>query len=82
MPVTITAALAFVLDRERTVFVERVRGAVKEVFAIPTTEAEELVPVAFAAVDRFRTVFPVIVFEPDVATMPPITRLEPATEGT
>ena len=82
IPVTIDAALVFVFDSARIVFDEMVRGAVADRFEIPTTDADELVPVPFAAVDRFRTVFPVIVFPPLDTTMPPMIRLVFAAEGT
>ena len=57
-------------------------GAVVDVFAMPITEAVEPRPVALAAVVKFRTVFPVIVFVPDDETIP--RTIEPvfADEGT
>src|SRR5262245_60738934 len=78
---TIDAAVAFAFESDRMVFVEIVSGADTDVFAIPMTEEKELAPVAFAAVERFRTVLPVIVLTPLVVAMPPITRKLVATEG-
>ena len=56
------------------VFCERFVPAVVEVIEMQITEAEEVVPVALAAVLRFRTVFPVMVFVPEFEDIP-ITKL-------
>src|SRR5262245_23441877 len=63
------------------VLLEIVSGETGPVVEMPSTDAAAVAPVALAAVERFRTVLPVIVFPPTV-TMPPRTRLVVATEGT
>ena len=63
-------AVACVLLKAKIVFCPIVVPAVVEVSEIPITDTAEVVRVAWAAVLRFRIVFPVIVLIPQEETIP------------